>query len=261
MKKFIAVILIFILTVCNAVCFAAEYCDFTDDENHYYSHESTMYTAHPHAGYLECNCGEEYHSSKLYKDDCTKCQKELCEKGIHYYLYEVKYTDKHNGYGMCFCGKKQYFTSFENTRDFDEQFPWAFREIDKKNNVIIINSNHPHEEYLYDGHSLCKIPNSECFFTACGACELQSQYYDQVNEYNWNKVTGNEDYYEDDYYDDYDENDYYNDGYDDYYDEDDSYYDDDDDYEDDSYYDDDDDYDYISDEELFDWLDIVKELL
>ncbi len=281
MKKIITIFLIFVLTICPAVCFAAEYCDFTDENNHYYSYSSTMYTMHPHAGYLECICGKEHHSSKLYMDDCIKCQKELCENGIHYYLHEVKYTDKHNGYGMCFCGKKQYFTSFENTFDFDEQFPWAFREIDRKNNVTIVNANHPHEEYEYDGYNLRKINDSGCIFTACGACQIQSEYYDQVDEYNWDKVTAYQDNYYDDNYDSYYEDYYYN-AYDDYYYED-YYYDDYDDdyYEDDYYYDDydvdnydgyyddseyyEDDYDDgdddISDEELYEWLGIVKELL
>lgn len=191
MKRFIAIIATFCMLTSTVVFANSDYCDFTEDRVHDFEYATGMEVRHPHKGFLECGCGKKVYFDKLYSSECERCRKELCQKGIHYYLNDTIYTNDNYGYGTCYCGKKKTFSSYTNDLfEVEDGYIYRFGEY--------IELNHPHWPMELDEEELEELECNEswCYIGSCGVCKLGSEYERQVGEYNLNHF-----YYQNDYHD------------------------------------------------------------
>lgn len=242
--KIISIItLVFVLLSATNVAFAYDdYCPETEDGWHDYTFSKSMTTRHPHKGYRACFCGERVYLEYQYNDECETCRKQLCKKGIHYYLADVHYLDKYGytGYGECYCGRTEYFY-FDDYRLEKEPYEGFITFFDELYSV-----KHPHYEYNMDRDRY--YYDNTIHAGSCGVCELEDQYYDDVQEYELNTFIYNDVYFDEE------EEDYWNrenldnkgDNYTSYYDQ---------------WYDFEDEYNLGEDDEFYEWLELVKEIL
>lgn len=169
----------------NSYSYAGEECYFSSSGMHDFSHYIKEGT-HPHAGYRQCICGEKDFYDISFYMECEKCRRQYCEKGLHYYLAEVNYTDLFSGYAKCYCGNKKYFSSYNGGKNMYEPYPGIMELIDR-NREIYLEIKHPHREY--DPYS------KEFYFKEeyvgnignCVVCELLTQYRENAHIYN---ITG-----------------------------------------------------------------------
>jgi len=243
-KTSVVIILVVMFFAITNVTFAYnDYCYETEDGRHDYTFTKDMAVRHPHSGFRKCFCGERVDLERQYSDECKICRNELCEEGIHYYLCQVVFLDKdgYTGYGECECGKRKYF-SFEEERIEDEPYE-GFITFFGRLHLI----RHPHYEYdiqrnRYDRESTLHVGS-------CGVCQLEDDYDDDVEEYEIDTLIYGRARTEE-YMGQYDEQ------YDDYYEDDSGYWDE---YNED--YDDNSDYEEEDDDDLYEWLEMVKDIL
>lgn len=177
MKKILSFVLAIALLVpvfANTLVYAknADVCN-VNGASHDYSYSWSLLEAHPHAGHVECECGDIIYSDKMIEEECETCRKLLCEMGIHYYLASVYIKNALTG--KCYCGKTKAINSTESE--------------------FISHLEHNEQGY---------------WLSSCEFCNMNDEYYEDY--FNFvvsfaieNQSNGN--------YNDYDDHDNYEDGY------------------------------------------------
>ena len=223
---------------------------------HNFENRSSRANRHPHAGYFECDCGARINFTKSYMEECTECQKELCTLGIHCYAANMIYDagSNYNGYGVCYCGKTQYFKALNDYAKDEEIYPGIMGEPGDCCEI-----KHPHREYNESTGRFYPYDEDEgsgWHVGACAGCQFESDYSDAISKYELNLIvygtnTTNNVYTDSKPTNSYNEGfifDDYDSWYDDYdYEE----YDYEEEYEDEE----------VSDDELYEWLEQMKELI
>lgn len=254
MKRIISVLLaVLVITsfsVSNTVFASNDYCDFTESYEHEFQCTVQIDEIHPHPGFFECECGLRIYFNDSYDFwECDKCKEELCYEGIHDYGYDIHNTEDYNGYGICRCGKGTCFSSNINKNHFSKDFYGILEIFDRKGTLTYIQANHPHLEMERFGNYLESIDYDATWHVrTCGICALEEEYNEKAAQFNIDYVLrtytflGTEEeydrwceteYYEDEeFYDEWDENETYDYGV-----------------------------SYPSDDDLYEWLDIVKDIL
>lgn len=197
MKKIMLCALLITLFAVLTVTAHAEYCQENEYGHKYYANVE-MNCAHPHSGFLECACGSRYTIEKIYKYDCELCRKELCESGIHYYLYRLE-DDVYEGipciYGYCMCGERIFMDVYEDPKpEFEPR-----EDLFYTNGQLIVDCKYPHIAFGKD-KKMEVLYDAECEGT-CAACNFMSEYIQDA--YDWSIVQ----LYVDDDFEDYS---YYN---------------------------------------------------
>ena len=193
MKK-ICFLLIFIVSILFSLSvYAEEYCPENTSQTHHYDAFVNMNDEHPHAGYLDCNCGSRYTLDKIYKYDCQECREELCDKGYHYYLNELNYKNE-NGkvylLGSCMCGDEICLDIY--TDEVSEITP-----IDKlfySNGEIITDEKYPHVVLVNNEVQVTSDIDCE---VQCASCSYMSEYIEEIYWFSiWEYEYGDREYYE-----------------------------------------------------------------
>ena len=227
-KLFCFLVIVMVVMLSSLIAYADGYCPDNEDETHHYDASVNMDNEHPHAGYLDCLCGSRCRLNKIYKYDCQRCREELCQKGYHYYLDELRYRNEDGDIcliGVCMCGDEQYLDVY-----VDGVSTVAPRcKLFYSNGELIVDPNYAHV-VLVNGNEVQAFSDVDCE-GECAACSYMSEYIEEIYEFSiWDYEHGNGEYYEGyvaDRYNNYSDYDYYTD----------------------------DDYD-----ELQDWLDDVRQL-
>lgn len=162
--SFILVLALLIPVFANTFVYAkaSNTCD-VNGASHDYSYSWSLSTAHPHAGNVECECGDIIYSDKMIADDCDICREFLCENGLHYYLANV-----YSAFGECYCGKTIRLEA--TAEEFDTHL------------------DHYNNGYWY----------SSCYF-----CNMSDEYYDKYYTFIVSYAISNESNDSRNYYDDY----------------------------------------------------------
>ena len=194
---------------------------------------------------LEVEC----YQSDIVKGSYKSSPGSYCDVGIHAYFENVHYDTMFSGYGECYCGKRKYFTSYNDGYQLYEPYP-GITSVVNYGVETFIEVNHPHREY--DPYTGTLSYNSEYDGNIgnCGVCEFMREYESQIADY---EASSNNNYDNShyNYYDDYYTNEYENTFTNDYYNN----------YAAEEYYYDDYEEEAEEDKEFFKWLEIAKEIL
>ena len=187
-KVMFCLIVVTILTTSSVICaefdfekFCEEFikeepCSFYEDGNHVFEIFTSNPAVHPHNAYSSCKCEEVLWIESTYSSTCKICQKALCEKGIHYYLYTVYYDENsmYKGKGECCCGDR---VEFDCLGTYLEEGTFTV-----KYEGLVIEGRHPHR--AYDENTFEQRMEYEVTFPCCGLCFLNENYDEQVTSYN-----------------------------------------------------------------------------
>lgn len=154
---------------------------------HNFENHKSLYNRHPHAGYFKCDCGAKINFAKSYVEECTECQKELCQKGIHCYAAKLVYDSgsNYNGYGICYCGAKQYFTAAKQYAIGEEVYPGVMGKWDE-----LVEVKHPHRQYNASTGTFYSYGSEGTGIRigACAGCDFESEYSNEILRYELNTI-------------------------------------------------------------------------
>lgn len=153
-----------------------DFCLENSDQCHNFKAIVQMANTHPHSGYMECACGKRQTLSKIYKYDCEICRKELCEMGIHYFLYNV--VGEYNGesvelYGVCECGEERFLDNYETWQEEKEA------QISLYYNGCGLITDEKFSHIIYESESNVFFSNDIECEGECEACIFMSEYIDE----------------------------------------------------------------------------------